>query len=107
MALEITAQGEANLKISGTNTELSSVYARIEFACPKDGSSMQGALSIYSAKAEFTNNPASLLKVDDLITSYRVDIDIATEMQSLQTGHEKIKAVLEEAGYSVAIIDLT
>ena len=106
MALEITAQGEANLKISGTNTELSSVYARIEFALPKNGESMGGALYVYSAKAEFTANPASLLKIDDLITGYNVEIDTATETQSLQTGHNKIKEVLEEAGYSVVIVDL-
>ena len=106
MALEITAQGEAKLKISGTNTELVSVYARIEFGLPKNGESMQAALSLYSEKAEFTANPKSLLKIDDLITGYNVDIDIATEMQSLQTGHEKIKSILEEVGYGVAIIEL-
>jgi len=37
MALEITAQGDAKLVISGTTTELASIYARIEFACPKNG----------------------------------------------------------------------
>ena len=106
MALEITAQGEAKLVISGTTTELASIYARIEFACPKDGASMNGALYNYAAKAEYEANSGSLLKLDDLTTGYNVEIDTATETQSLQTGHDKIKEVLEEAGYSVIIVDL-
>jgi len=106
MALEITAQGDAKLVISGTTTELASIYARIEFACPKNGASMQGALYNYAAKAEYDANPGSLLKLDDLTTSYNVEIDIATETQSLQTGHDKIKEELETAGYSVSIVDL-
>ena len=106
MALEITAQGDAKLQISGTTTELSSVYARLEFGLPKNGESMSGALYVYAAKSEYDNSPSSLLKLDNLITGYNVAIDIATETQSLQVGHEKIKEELETAGYTVAIIDL-
>ncbi len=106
MALEITAQGEAKLVISGTTTEATSVYARIEFALPKNGESMSGALYVYLTKSEYTANASSLLRLDDLTTSYSVEIDIATEAQSLQTGHDKIKEELEAAGYSVSIIDL-
>jgi len=72
----------------------------------KNGASMQGALYNYAAKAEYDANPGSLLKLDDLTTSYNVEIDIATETQSLQTGHDKIKEELETAGYSVSIVDL-
>lgn len=106
MALTITAQGEAILPIAGTETELSSVYARIEFACPKNGESMQGALSCYVDKAKYTADPSSMLSLEGFQSLYNVDIDIATESQSLQTGHEKIKADLEALGYSVTIIDL-
>ena len=106
MALEITAQGDAKLVISGTTTELASIYARVEFGLPKDGASMNGALYNYSAKAEYETNPGSLLKLDDLTTSYTVEIDVATEEQSLQTGHEKIKTQLEAVGYTVVIVDL-
>ena len=106
MALEITAQGDAKLVISGTTTELASIYARVEFGLPKDGASMNGALYNYSAKSEYDTSPNSLLRLDDLITGYNVDIDVATETQSLQTGHEKIKEQLETTGYSVSIVDL-
>jgi len=106
MALEITAAGDAKLIISGTTTELASIYARIEFALPKNGASMQGALYNYAAKTEYEASPSSLLKLDDLTTSYTVEIDVATEEQSLQTGHEKIKTQLETVGYTVVIVDL-
>lgn len=106
MALEITAEGDAKLVISGTTTELASIYARIEFGLPKNGESMSGALYIYSAKSEYDTSPNSLLRLDDLVTGYNVDIDVATETQSLQTGHEKIKEQLELIGYLVAVVDL-
>tara|TARA_R110000824_G_scaffold120894_1_gene276627 strand:+ start:706 stop:1029 length:324 start_codon:yes stop_codon:yes gene_type:complete len=106
MALVITAEGDARLIISGTATDLATIYSRIEFACPKNGASMQGALYNYGAKAEYDASPSSLLRIDDLITTYNVEIDIATEEQSLQVGHEKIKAQLEAVGYTVAIVDL-
>ena len=107
MALEITAQGDAKLVISGTTTELATIYARIEFGLPKSGESMSGALYIYSAKSEYDTSPNSLLRIDDFITGYNIEVDIATETQSLQTGHEKIKEELEVIGYSVAIVDLS
>ena len=106
MALEITAAGDAKLIISGTNTELTDVYARIEFALPKTGASMQGALYCYIDKTKYEADPGSLLRLEDFVTNYPIEIDIATESQSLQTGHDKIKADLEAAGYTVVIVDL-
>jgi len=106
MALEITAAGDAKLPISGTSTELASVYARIEFALPKNGETMQGALYLYEDKAKYVADPGSLLKLDNLATIYTVSIDITTETQSLQIGHDKIKTDLETTGYTVVIVDL-
>lgn len=107
MALIITAQGTAKLIISGTTTELTSIYSRIEFACPKNGESMPGALYNYSAKADYTGDMESILKIKDLATNYSVDIDVAGgQEQSLQIGHENIKAQLETEGYGVTIVDL-
>jgi len=106
MALTITAAGDAKLTVSGTTTELTDVYARIEFALPKTGESMQGALYLYQDKAKYEAEPGSLLKLDNLATNYTALIDIATETQSLQIGHDKIKEDLEAAGYTVTIEDL-
>jgi len=107
MALEITSVGSAKLIISGTTTELASIYSRIEFALPKNGETMQGGLYSYSTKTEYTTTPDSLLKLDDFLTNYTVAIDVAGgQEQSLQTGHEGIKTQLEAEGYTVLIVDL-
>ena len=106
MALEITAAGDAKLIISGTTTELANVYARIEFALPTNGENMGGALYIYEDKSKYVADSASLLRLEDILTNYSVDIDTATETQSLQTGHDKIKADLETVGYTVVVVDL-
>ena len=107
MALEITAQNDAKLIISGTTTELATIYARIEFACPKNGETMQGALYNYATKSEYDTSPNALLRLDAFQTSYAITIDVATQQQSLETGHESIKTQLEAIGYSVVIVDLS
>ena len=107
MALEIKAAGDTKLIISGTNTELTDVYARIEFALPKTGASMQGALYCYIDKAKYEADSGSLLRLENFATNYPIEIDIVTETQSLQTGHNKIKASLEALGYTVTIKDLS
>ena len=107
MALEITAAGEAKLTISGTTTELTDIYARVEFACPKDGTTMQGALYCYIDKDKYEADPGSLLRLEDFLTSYEIQIDINIEAQSLQTGHDKIRQALMDQGYTVVIVDLS
>jgi hypothetical protein len=106
MALEITAAGDAKLRISGTATELASIYSRIEFGFKPNGVSSQGALYNYGAKAQYEASPGELLKLDGFKKLYSFDIDTATEEQSLETGHAKVKAALEDQGYTVAIVDL-
>jgi hypothetical protein len=106
MALEITAAGGAKLVISGTSTELASIYARIEFGFSPNGINCQGGLYNYSAKAQYESGPTQLLKLDGFKQLYSFEIDTATEEQSLETGHEKVKAGLEAQGYTVVIVDL-
>ena len=81
MALEITAQNDAKLIISGTTTELATIYARIEFACPKNGETMQGALYNYATKSEYDTSPNALLRLDAFQTSYAITIDVATQQR--------------------------
>ena len=105
MALTITANGDASLTISGTSTTLNEVYARLEFGCPKSGESMNAALYVYATKALYESAPNSLLRLDELITNFNVDV-VAPAIQSLQVGHEGVKAELETLGYTVEIVDL-
>ena len=106
MALEITESGSAILEISGTTTTVTSVYARIDFNMVKTGETMQGGLSIYASKTDYTTDMSSVLNLKDFPSVFAMDVDVATEEQSLQTGHDKIKAQLEVLGYSVVIVDL-
>lgn len=106
MALQITAAGDAKLIVNGTTTELTDVYARIEFALPINGETMQGALYCYEDKAKYTADPGSLLSLEGFTSLYNISVDIASETQSLALGHDKIKADLEAGGYTVTIEDL-
>lgn len=106
MALEITAAGDAKLVISGTATELASIYSRINFSFQPNGSSCYGSLSVYGAKANYESSEGNILVIDNLQLGYSFTIDTATEEQSLETGHEKVKVALETLGYTVAIVDL-
>lgn len=105
MALIIQANGEAKLKISGTDTELASIYSRLEFGLPKNGASINAGLYNYASQALYTADPSSLLKLEGFTTNYNVDV-VAPAEQSLQVGHEGVKAQLEALGYTVEIVDL-
>ena len=109
MALEITAANDAKLVISGTATELTSIYSRIEFAFKPNGVNCQGGLYNYAAKAQYESSPTQLLKLEGFKKLYSFEVDSSPEggeEQSLETGHEKVKADLEAQGYTVVIVDL-
>lgn len=106
MALEITENGASKLVISGTATELNTIYARINFSFQRNGSDCYGKMYFYGTKTQFESNSNNLLGIDGLVSGYSFNIDTAIEQQSLITGHEKIKADLENIGYTVAIVDL-
>ena len=108
MALEISKSDTAKLTISGTNTELDSVYGRIQFTFEQNGSNSRGEIYLYQDKSYYDSGQPSALKIKELASpcDFSFTIDIATEEQSLQTGSEAAKQQLESLGYSVAIIDL-
>jgi len=106
MALEITAAGDAKLRISGTATELASIYSRLTFSFNYDGSNSGATLYNYSSKTEYEALPNDLLSVNGFSSYISFLIDTATEEQSLETGHAKVKADLEAQGYTVVIVDL-
>jgi hypothetical protein len=105
MALKIKASGDAKLVVSGTTTELSEIYSRLEFGLPKNGSSMNAGLYNYASEALYTSSPGSLLKLDNFNTNFNIEVASPAE-QSLNTGHEGVKSQLEALGYTVTIVDL-
>ena len=106
MALKIKASGDAKLVVSGTATELTEIYSRLEFGLPKNGGSMNAGLYNYASQALYESSPNSILKLDNFNTSFNIDV-VAPAEQSLQVGHEGVKAELEALGYTVTIVDLS
>lgn len=106
MALKITASGDAKLIVSGTATELTEIYSRLEFGLPKNGGSMNAGLYNYASQALYESSPNSILKLDNFNNNFNVDV-IAPAEQSLQVGHEGVKTELESLGYTVEIVDLS
>ena len=106
MALEITATPTAKLKISGTDTELLSIYARLTFSFNYDGTNSGATFYNYSTKTQFESFPNQLLALTGFDNYVSFLIDTATEEQSLETGSEKVKELLEAQGYTVTIVDL-
>ena len=102
MALKIKASGDAKLIVSGTATELTEIYSRLEFGLPKNGGSMNAGLYNYASQALYESSPNSILKLDN----FNIDV-VAPAEQSLQVGHEGVKSELEALGYTVTIVDLS
>ena len=105
MALKITASGDAKLVVSGTTTELTEIYSRLEFGLNKNGEAINAGLYNYASQALDESSPNSILKLDNFSTNFNLDI-VAPAQQSLQTGHEGVKTELEALGYTVEIVDL-
>lgn len=106
MALNITAQGDAKLTINGTSIEMNSIYARIELAAAANGINMQMGMYYYENAAAFESGNGTV-KINEMQSLYNGEADIAGgETQTVLVASEKVKAALEEQGYSVSIVDL-
>lgn len=107
MALEITATATAKITVKGTTVELPSIYSRLELGLPKNGKSMSVALYGYGSKVIYNANQGDTVKVEEIKSNYNLNVDVlAGEEQSLQLAHDKVKALLEAQGYTVAIVGL-
>jgi len=106
MALEITEGAEAKLTLTGTSTELPSVYARIGCVMPDNGLTIKARMFNYQEKALYLAGETSA-NIEEIQAKYDLEVDVASgETQTIQLAHEKMKAILEAEGYTVQIIDL-
>ena len=102
MALIIKATEDKKIKISGTELELTEVYARLEFVGRANGLSLEVAAATYTSKATFEEGKPVFTD----LPSGNVNATIEpTEEQSLQTAHKYAKLAYEQLGYEV-VIDL-
>ena len=102
MALEISKSETSKLIIQGTSIELDSIYARISMNANANGIDMRLNIFHYENKEAWAAS-TPIVKLMSMPTTYNAE---AEEEQSILVASEKVKAQLEDAGYSVAIIDL-
>jgi hypothetical protein len=103
MGLIINSTEEVKIFIQGTEIEVPSIYARLEFAGRYDGKKLDIGISTYASKEAYAGG-ANILSTTAPLGNISVEI-LENEMQSLETAHEYAKKAYEEQGYEV-IIDL-
>ena len=101
MALIITSTSNNPIHVQGTSIELSSVYARIEFGCRPNGTTMELAFYTYADRAAFL--AGQLVPTDLPIANITQDIDPDTQTQGLTAAHALAKTWFESLGYQVSI----
>ena len=106
MALEISKSESAKLTIQGTSIELDSAYARIELAAAANGKDMQMGMYYYENAAAYESG-SKVLTIAEMKGLYNAEADVESgEKQTIAIASEKVKAKLEEDGYSVSVVDI-
>jgi len=101
MALIITPTQEKKIHVQGTTIELPQVYNRLEFGCRPNGIAMEIAFYTYETLEAYE---AGLSIPTDLPTrNLNKDIDLLTQVQSVESAHELAKTYYEGLGYNVVI----
>jgi hypothetical protein len=101
MGLKIKATKEKTIKymdLSGEVQELTSVYARVEWAARENGTKVEAAFPYIFVSKEAFKLGASMIQTD-IPTSANGEVVI----QDNQTVHELCKVELEKLGYEVEI----
>lgn len=102
MALIISATSEKKIIINGTETEIPSVYNRLEYAARIDGITIEIANFLFSNKTFFDNRIPIGVDVPTENIVAVVDIEKG-ESQSLQAAEKYAKIAYESLGYEVTI----
>lgn len=103
MALIISSTETKKIKYRGTNIDVHSVYARINYSCPINGKSIQYTLVPFTSKDYYTSNDPCYLKWD--VEASFIQLETG-EQQDIQLVHQKVKSNLESLGYLVEIVDI-
>ena len=103
MGLIIKATEEKKITIQGTEIELPSVYARLEFAGRADGKTLEIAVSIYASKTAYIGG-ASQLSTNVPQGTLNAELQ-ESEVQSVETAHQYAKTAFEQEGFT-ATVDL-
>ena len=102
MGLLVSATADKKILIKGTEIELPSVYARLEYGARPNGVTLEIAAYTYESKESYEND-ASVLLTDVPMLNTTVELQEGEE-QNLQSAELYSKAEYEALGYEVEIL---
>jgi hypothetical protein len=102
MGLLVSATAEKKILIQGTEIELPSVYARLEYGARANGVTLEIAAATYDSKDAYEAG-ASVLLTDVPMSNITVELQEG-EMQDLSSAEFYAKANYEELGYIVEVL---
>ena len=103
MAILIKATADKKIIISGTDIELTEVYARVRFLGDYSGTTIQGEVMTFANSQTYAEGKN--LFTDVPIGAYQADLEQG-EIQSLETAFKYAKIAYEQMGYDVEILPL-
>jgi len=101
MAILIKSNEEKSITISGTNLQLESVYARLEFAARADGKTLEILVVTYASETTFESNQPIFTDVQQ--GSFTVEI-LPTELQDINSANKYTSLAFEQLGYTTEIL---
>lgn len=101
MAILIKSNAEKSITILGTELNLTSIYARLEFAARADGKTLEIAVATYASRKTFENNQPIFTDVQQ--GSFTVEI-LSTELQDIDTANKYTSLAFEQLGYTTEIV---
>ena len=102
MGLLVNATAEKKILIQGTEIELPSVYARLEYGARANGVTLEIAASTYESKDAYESG-ASILLTDVPMSNITVELEEG-QMQDLSSAELYSKVGYEELGYTVEVL---
>jgi len=109
--ITITTPNTEKLYFGGTETEISSVLARLEFGAPQDGKTLQVSMYLYGSQSDYDNGN-STIKVDGVegFTADAQSYDLSNgddpetwKDKTLTVAHDEVKSWLDGLGYLATI----
>ena len=102
MGLLVSATAEKKILIQGTEIELPSVYARLEYGARANGVTLEIASYTYESEEAYKSG-ASILLTDVPMSNITVELEEG-QMQDLSSAELYSKVGYEELGYVVEVL---
>jgi len=101
MAILIKSNAEKSITILGTELNLTSIYARLEFAARADGKTLEIAVVTYASQLTYESNQPIFTDVQQ--GSFTVEI-LPTELQDINSANKYAGLAYEQMGYTTEIL---